>query len=118
MRTKGLAVIVAFMVLIVSVPVAFAGERYEDMTYKLGRGLTNIVTGFLELPTSIDSNLDESGIYKGTFFGLFEGLIKTIVRVGAGVYETITFPLEYPADYKPLVEPEFIYVKKHFAQNY
>jgi len=98
--------------LMVIVPSVHAAGWYEDVTYKLGRGMTNIVTGCLELGNSIEMEIDQGGLYKGVSFGIIKGLTRMVARVGAGVYEVVTFPIEYPANYKPLIEPEFVFTKE------
>jgi putative exosortase-associated protein (TIGR04073 family) len=104
-------IIAVLCVLIVSVvPRVYAADRFESMLNKLGRGMTNIVTGLLELPFAIDTEIDETGVYKGIPFGILKGLVRSIVRMSAGVYEVISFPIEVPEDYVPVFDPEFVFV--------
>ena len=106
-------VIAVLCVLIVSaVPRVYAADRFESMLSKLGRGMTNIVTGVLELPFAIDTEIDETGFYRGIPFGILKGLVRSIVRMSAGVYEVISFPIEIPEDYVPVLDPEFVFVKE------
>ncbi len=111
MRKKMLVSVVVCFILVASVHNVYAADRFESMLNKLGRGMTNIVTGILELPYAIDTELDEGGIYKGIPFGIIKGLVRSAVRVGAGLYEFISFPIELPEDYLPILEPEFVFVK-------
>jgi len=103
---------VLWILLFSSVHNVYAGGRFESMLNKLGRGLTNITTGVLELPFAIDTEINETGVYKGIPFGIIKGLVRSTVRVGAGVYEVISFPIEVPEDYAPILEPEFVFVKE------
>jgi len=81
-------------------------KRYTSRT-KLQRGLTNSVTGWLELPYNVFSE-----VVFGTrtpFVGLVTGVVlgtgKTIQRTGIGLFETATF---YIPNYDPIMKPEFV----------
>ncbi len=80
----------------------------QDPAKKLGRGLANVVTGWVELPKNIYDTSVEENILSGLTMGLAKGVGMTIVRTGAGVYETVTFPFPIPEDYQPVLEPEFV----------
>lgn len=102
------------MVMVVSMLIcsnAFAATRFDDMNHKLGRGLTNLITGPMELGKEIDTSVETSGWYKGLVFGTLKGLYKAIARSSAGIYEVITFAIEAPEDFKPIIEPEFVFAK-------
>lgn len=81
----------------------------QDFGKKLGRGLANILTGWIELPKQIYDTSVEENILAGLTMGLAKGIGMTIVRTGAGVYETVTFPFPIPEDYQPVLEPEFVF---------
>jgi putative exosortase-associated protein (TIGR04073 family) len=91
----------------------YATGRVDDMSVKLGRGLTNVLTGAFEFGNEVDYSIAEQGVWKGSIFGIIKGVQKAVVRIGAGLYETLTFPIEYPADFKPILEPEYIVGKKN-----
>jgi putative exosortase-associated protein (TIGR04073 family) len=84
----------------------------QDATKKLGRGLVNILTGWIELPKNIYKTSVESNPFSGITVGLAKGLGMTVVRTGAGVYETATFPFPLPQEYKPILEPEYVLNKE------
>jgi len=90
---------------ILLIPMAQAQEKSK----KLFRGVTNLMTGWVELPKNIYDTTIEESISKGVTVGLVEGLGMAIVRTGCGVYETVTFPFPIPEDYKPILEPEFVF---------
>lgn len=76
---------------------------------KLGRGLTNTCTGWIELPFTLQKRCREHDYMVGIFLGLPEGLFKALLRTGAGVYETVTFFVPFPNDYgESIIEPEFV----------
>lgn len=105
-----------FAVLLVrSVPAQDAGipETYQDdqkqytSRTKLQRGLTNSVTGWLELPYNIFSEVvfGTRTPFVGMVTGIVIGTGKTIQRTGIGVFETATF---YIPNYDPILKPEFV----------
>jgi len=81
----------------------------QDPAKKLGRGIANILTGWVELPKNIYDTSVEDNPLSGLTIGLAKGIGMTIVRTGAGVYETVTFPFPIPEGYTPVLEPEFVF---------
>jgi len=105
---KALKIFVACFVVVAML--GFATQCYaQDPAKKLGRGLANIVTGWVELPKNIYDTSVEENVLAGLTMGLAKGVGMTIVRTGAGVYETVTFPFPIPEDYQPVLEPEFVF---------
>lgn len=77
---------------------------------KLSRGITNIVTSPIEIFRNIYIRSQEENIAYGMTVGLGTGVVQTLVRCGAGIVETVTFPLNFPDEYKdPLVDPEYVW---------
>lgn len=75
---------------------------------KLGRGLCNAVTFPLEVPEQMKRVSDAEGPMAGLTYGILKGAFMMCVRAVVGVYETATFPLPIPQDYKPILnDPEF-----------
>jgi len=72
---------------------------------KLGRGFTNLLTGFLEIPTQMGRLGRDNDPTTAFFGGLFKGITFMILRELGGVYEIVTFPLPFPRGYEPLWEP-------------
>jgi len=94
---------------------AFAeeGSTVEKMGKKLGRGIANIVTGWVELPKNIyDTSVETNNPLMGITYGTLKGIGMTVVRTGAGVYDTATFLFPVPQDYDPILEPEFVFEEK------
>lgn len=81
----------------------------QDPARKLGRGVANMLTGWVELPKNVYDTSVEENVLSGLTMGLAKGVGMTIVRTGAGVYETVTFPFAIPEDYMPVLEPEFVF---------
>jgi putative exosortase-associated protein (TIGR04073 family) len=70
---------------------------------KLGRGVSNLLGGWLEIPATIQqrhTTRDTAGsLASGAFIGLFRGIGRTVV----GAYETLTFWLPLPEDFAPIL---------------
>ena len=75
---------------------------------KLGRGLANAFTGFLELPQNIVDVAEDEGALAAVTYGIARGIAMTFLRTAVGVYETVTFMVPLPFDYEPILEPEFM----------
>ncbi len=105
---KGIIICVAILMLLNIATASYA----QDPAKKLGRGLANILTGWIELPKNIYDTSVEDNPLSGLTIGLAKGVGMTIVRTGAGVYETVTFPFPIPEGYSPVLEPEFVFKGK------
>lgn len=71
----------------------------QDPIHKAGRGLTNVLTCWIELPKQIHMGSQESNPVAGLAWGLVKGIGLTGLRVGVGIYEAVTFPIPYPKGY-------------------
>ena len=70
---------------------------------KLGRGLSNLFMGFLEVPLGIHKRYAASDTGGSFLTGAAVGLFKGVVRTGVGAYETVTFFLPYPENFAPIL---------------
>lgn len=80
----------------------------QKIFHKLGRGIVNVLTGWVEIPKNIAHEWRETEPFTGTIIGLIKGIGWTFARTFAGVYEIISFPFPVPRDYQPLMRPEFV----------
>lgn len=87
-------------------------EVVGGMANKLARGVANIATGWLEFPKQIYITCQEEGYAKGLTVGPLKGIGMTLVRTGAGVGETLTFPVAYPGFYDPFFGPSYVWQKE------
>jgi len=78
---------------------------------KLGRGASNALGGWLEIPFNIQTRYSQSDTGGSLLTGVAHGLLKAVVRTGVGVYEVATFFLPYPENYAPIL-PTLPYYKK------
>lgn len=98
----------------ISTPSVEASDIYREqsaidaMMEKLGRGLVNILTGWVEIPKNIAKKWRETDPFTGFVVGGIKGIGWGFARTMVGVYETVTFPFPIPRDYQPLMEPEYI----------
>ena len=76
---------------------------------KLARGLTNVVTGWVEIPKRVNETTNQSGALSGFTWGLARGLGHGFVRTIGGGYETITFPFPAPPGYQPIIQPPYVF---------
>lgn len=81
----------------------------QDPFTKLGRGVANTLTGWVEIPKNIYSTSVEDNAFSGMTLGLAKGAGMTLVRTGAGIYDIATFPFPLPEDYRPILEPEYVF---------
>lgn len=81
----------------------------QDAFTKLGRGVANTLTGWIELPKNIYETSIQENAFAGVTLGLAKGAGMTLVRTGAGIYEVATFPFPLPEDYKAILEPEYVF---------
>jgi putative exosortase-associated protein (TIGR04073 family) len=86
-------------------------ETYlENASYKLVRGITNIVTSPGEIPKQIVITTRDRGAI-GALLGIFKGTGMTIMRAGIGAWETLSFmlPNSLSGDFAPILKPEFVW---------
>ena len=100
-------ILVLFVIglLAVGAPDSYAQDAWK----KLGRGVVNTFTGWLEIPKGIVDESKANNVFTGLTVGTIKGLGLGLVRTGAGIYEAITFPFPIPEGYEPIVKPEFVY---------
>ncbi len=83
----------------------------DDVSYadnpinKLGRGLINGATFWVELPTKVVSVSKEDGQFMGATIGLAQGVIASVIRAGTAIIDTATFLI--PPYNQPIMKPEY-----------
>ena len=66
------------------------GSKYNS-TRKLGRAVSNILYGVIEIPEQIARKNDSGGRKVGWSYGVADGTRRSLKRVGYGFYELLTF---------------------------
>lgn len=80
------------------------GAAYT-MERKLGRAISNILYGFIEIPEQIVRKNDAYGRKAGYSFGIVDGTSRGLRRFGYGFYELFTFTCPtYRGTFKPPYE--------------
>lgn len=77
----------------------------DGMLGKAGRGLTNIFTSWFEIPHHWATEWEEIDPFSAFFSGLVKGTAWGVVRFFSGVYDIVTFPVPFPAEYDSLIQP-------------
>lgn len=84
---------------------------FEKALTKLGRGLSNVIWGWAEIPMTFDRNLKKGKPF-GYLFGVVPvlGSARALLRTGTGVFEVVTFPFsDRDVNYEAVLEPEYIF---------
>jgi putative exosortase-associated protein (TIGR04073 family) len=83
----------------------------EKAFTKLGRGLSNIMLGWAEIPVTFDK-----GVKKGKPLGYLLGVApvlgtaRAVMRTSTGVFEVVSFPFtDRDVNYEAVLQPEFIF---------
>jgi len=82
-------------------------SRADTPGMKAGRGFAAITTPFLEIPGNIVETSKREGSLAGWTVGLAKGIGMSIVRPPVGVYELVTAPIAFPANFEPIMKPEY-----------
>jgi len=72
---------------------------------KLGRGVINVATFWMEIPAEVAKVSKEKDPASGLTFGVVQGVITSAVRGVTGVLDTATFMI--PSYSKPAMKPEY-----------
>ena len=83
---------------------ATASSYPEKLGTKLGNGITNAVTGIVEIPKSIMITNRTNGPAYAATAGFMTGLVQMLGRTGCGVIDLVTFMIPT----KPIVQPGFV----------
>jgi putative exosortase-associated protein (TIGR04073 family) len=82
----------------------------QDPIHKMGRGVVNVLTGWIEVPKQVLLGMRDPGNpLVGSARGLAKGAGLTLLRGGVGLYEALTFPLPYPPGFASPYEPMAIH---------
>ena len=83
----------------------------EKSLTKLGRGLSNIMFGWAEVPLTFDRKLKD-GKPLAYLLGVAPvlGTARAFMRTSTGVFEAVSFPFSDKAvNYNAILEPEYIF---------
>ena len=100
-----MGVLLGLGVLLLSDP-ALAQSQYTSAR-KVGRGFSNLTLGVLAIPGQMVQESDRRGAAIGVPLGFGKGLAWFAATELVGVWEILTSPFEFPAGFRPILEPEF-----------
>lgn len=83
----------------------------EKALTKLGRGLSNVMLGWAEIPVTFDKKLKQ-GKPLQYLLGVAPvlGTARAVMRTSTGVFEVVSFPFsDRDVNYEAVLEPEFIF---------
>jgi len=89
----------------------------QGPTRKLGRGLSNVLFGFTELPVAMTEVNSSEGNSAAFSYGLVRGLGRGFARLGYGVYEVLLFP--FPTNngkYTPPYKCEIPWINRGYQE--
>lgn len=92
-------------------------SRDHGPTRKLGRGLSNLVFGLAELPTTIAKINEREGNSAAAGYGVVRGLGRSCLRFHSGLFEFLTFP--FPTTrrtYYPLLPGDVLSVHNGYQE--
>lgn len=84
---------------------------FEKGLTKLGRGFSNILFGWAEIPVTFDQKL-KAGKPLQYLIGVVPvlGTARALMRTGTGVFEVVSFPFSDRAiNYGAVIEPEYLF---------
>ena len=84
-------------------PMQFFAKMNHMPTRKLGRGFSNLLFGFIEVPKSMVDVKEDYGHGAGFTWGFFLGMKRFVLREVCGLYEIATFYMRQGV----IIEPEF-----------
>ncbi len=92
-------------------------QRYHvsSVIDKFSRGVGNLLVGWLELPAALQREYQPKDPAPSMVRGTVVGLGKALARTGVGLYETVTFWLPYPPDFRPIL-PLFDYAQERSSK--
>jgi putative exosortase-associated protein (TIGR04073 family) len=85
--------------------------KLQKRLEKLGRGLSNVLFGWSEIPLAWDRGIQHGQpLTQILAHGTVVGTTKFFMRLGIGIYEVFGFYTENPkGGYDPMIEPEYLF---------
>ncbi len=86
-------------------------------TRKLGRGISNLVFGISEFPTTIGKINQDEGNSAAYGYGVVRGVGRSYMRIHAGIFEILTFPFPtYRGTYYPILPSNIPYIHAGYQE--
>ena len=89
----------------------------QGPTRKLGRGISNLLFGWSELPTTVAKINQDEGNSAAAGYGVVRGVGRSIMRIQAGVFEILTFPFPVVrGTYFPVLESDTHWIHSGYKE--
>ncbi len=86
-------------------------------TRKLGRGVSNLLFGVAELPTTVAKINQDEGNSAAAGYGVVRGVGRSVLRIQAGVFEILTFPFPVVrGTYYPVLESDTHWIHSGYKE--
>lgn len=86
-------------------------------TRKLGRGLSNMVFGWAEIPVTIGRINKQEGNAAGASYGVVKGTGRALARFGVGFYEALLWPIPvYKGTYYPVLRSDIPWIHRGYSE--
>ncbi|MBA2242765.1 MAG: exosortase system-associated protein, TIGR04073 family [Chthoniobacterales bacterium] len=86
-------------------------------TRKLGRGVSNLLFGVAELPTTVAKINQDEGNSAAAGYGVVRGVGRSVLRIQAGVFEILTFPFPVVRwTYYPVLESDTHWIHSGYKE--
>lgn len=89
----------------------------QGPTRKLGRGISNLLFGWSELPVTVAKVNDVEGNSAAAGYGVVRGVGRSVFRMQAGLFEILTWP--FPAvrgSYFPVLESDVHWIHAGYSE--
>ena len=84
---------------------SFASQYPDKVVEKLGNGLANAVTGFVEIPKTVSIVGNRDGVIHGMTIGFLTGIANAVGRSLSGAFDIATFLIPTT----PFVKPNYVW---------
>ncbi len=101
---KSILIIVSLFVFTSGLAMAEKSHSFK-VGEKLGAGLANIATGFVEIPKTIYVSGKENGAFYGATAGFMTGMVHMLGRTMFGAIDLVTFMIPTQS----LIRPEYVW---------
>lgn len=89
----------------------------QGPTRKLGRGISNLLFGWSELPHEIAKVNTEEGNSAAAGYGVARGVGRSVMRISSGLFEILTFPIPLSrGTYYPMLEDETHWIHSGYKE--
>ena len=86
-------------------------------TRKLGRGLSNVLFGWSEIPVTIGRTNSDEGNAAAASYGVINGTERAFARFGVGLYEALLWPIPLHKDtYYPALRSDIPWIHRGYAE--